>query len=108
MTSPYLDRPLLPLDVVLPRLLENIEAQLQKNLEAWSKAQIESVQQQAGGFSADLLARMRAESETISQHVHERLKSEAEALETSLLETMQSRLQTVNEELRSVIARAFA
>ena len=27
MTSPYLDRPLLRLDVVLPRLLENIEAQ---------------------------------------------------------------------------------
>ena len=28
MSSPYLDRPLLRLDVVLPRLLENIEAQL--------------------------------------------------------------------------------
>jgi len=28
MSSPYLDRPLLPLDVVLPLLLENIEAQL--------------------------------------------------------------------------------
>jgi hypothetical protein len=28
MTSPYLDRPLLPLAVALPRLLENIEAEL--------------------------------------------------------------------------------
>jgi hypothetical protein len=28
MSSPYLDRPLLPLAVVLPRLLENIEAEL--------------------------------------------------------------------------------
>jgi hypothetical protein len=28
MTSPYLDRPLLPLAVVLPRLLENIGAEL--------------------------------------------------------------------------------
>ena len=28
MTSPYLDRPLLRIDVVLPQLLENIEAQL--------------------------------------------------------------------------------
>jgi hypothetical protein len=28
MTSPYLDRPLLPIAVVLPRLLENIEAEL--------------------------------------------------------------------------------
>jgi hypothetical protein len=28
MTSPYLDRPLIPLTVALPRLLENIEAEL--------------------------------------------------------------------------------
>ena len=28
MTSPYLDRPLLPLAVALPRLLKNIEAEL--------------------------------------------------------------------------------
>ena len=28
MSSPYLDRPLLRLDVVLPKLLENIEAEL--------------------------------------------------------------------------------
>jgi hypothetical protein len=28
MTSPYLDQPLLPLAVMLPRLLENIEAEL--------------------------------------------------------------------------------
>jgi hypothetical protein len=28
MTSPYLDRPLLPLAVALPRMLENIEAEL--------------------------------------------------------------------------------
>ena len=28
MTSPYLDRPLLPLAVALPRLLEKIEAEL--------------------------------------------------------------------------------
>jgi len=28
MTSPYLDRPLLPLAVALPRMLEEIEAQL--------------------------------------------------------------------------------
>jgi hypothetical protein len=28
MTSPYLDRPLLPLAVVLPRMLEEIEAAL--------------------------------------------------------------------------------
>jgi hypothetical protein len=28
MTSPYLDRPLLPLAVVLPRMLERIEADL--------------------------------------------------------------------------------
>ena len=28
MTSPYLDRPLLPLAVVLPRMLETIEAEL--------------------------------------------------------------------------------
>ena len=28
MSSPYLDRPLLRLDVVLPQLLENIEAEL--------------------------------------------------------------------------------
>ena len=28
MTSPYLDRPLIPLTVELPRLLENIEAEL--------------------------------------------------------------------------------
>ena len=28
MTSPYLDRPLIPLTVALPQLLENIEAQL--------------------------------------------------------------------------------
>ena len=28
MTSPYLDRPLIPLTVTLPRLLENIEAEL--------------------------------------------------------------------------------
>jgi hypothetical protein len=28
MTSPYLDQPLLPLGVALPRLLENIEAEL--------------------------------------------------------------------------------
>jgi len=28
MTSPYLDRPLLPLAVVLPRMLDQIEAQL--------------------------------------------------------------------------------
>jgi hypothetical protein len=28
MTSPYLDRPLVPLTVALPRLLENIEAAL--------------------------------------------------------------------------------
>ena len=28
MTSPYLDRPLVPLAVVLPRMLDQIEAQL--------------------------------------------------------------------------------
>jgi len=28
MTSPYLDRPLLPLAVALPRMLEKIEAEL--------------------------------------------------------------------------------
>jgi hypothetical protein len=28
MTSPYLDRPLLPLAVALPRILEKIEAEL--------------------------------------------------------------------------------
>jgi hypothetical protein len=28
MTSPYLDRPLLPLAVALPRMLEQIEAEL--------------------------------------------------------------------------------
>jgi hypothetical protein len=28
MTSPYLDRPLVPLAVVLPRMLEQIEAEL--------------------------------------------------------------------------------
>jgi hypothetical protein len=28
MTSPYLDRPLLPLAVALPRMLEEIEAEL--------------------------------------------------------------------------------
>jgi hypothetical protein len=28
MTSPYLNRPLLPLSVALPRLLENVEAEL--------------------------------------------------------------------------------
>jgi hypothetical protein len=28
MTSPYLDRPLLPLPVALPRMLEKIEAEL--------------------------------------------------------------------------------
>jgi hypothetical protein len=28
MTSPYLDRPLLPLAVALPRMLETIEAEL--------------------------------------------------------------------------------
>ena len=28
MTSPYLDRPLVPLAVALPRMLENIEAEL--------------------------------------------------------------------------------
>ena len=28
MSSPYLDRPLVPLAVALPRLLENIEAEL--------------------------------------------------------------------------------
>jgi hypothetical protein len=38
MTSPYLDRPLFPLAVVLPRLLENIEAKLaNQKLEAASK-----------------------------------------------------------------------
>ena len=35
MTSPYLDRPLIPLTVELPRLLENIEAELaREKLEA--------------------------------------------------------------------------
>jgi hypothetical protein len=28
MTSPYLDRPLVPLAVALPRMLENVEAEL--------------------------------------------------------------------------------
>jgi hypothetical protein len=30
MTSPYLDRPLLPLAIALPRMLEKIEAELRK------------------------------------------------------------------------------
>jgi hypothetical protein len=33
MTSPYLDRPLLPLAVVLPRLLESVETELAKKFE---------------------------------------------------------------------------
>ena len=39
MISPYLDRPLLPLTVVLPRLLENVEAELanQKLNAAWQE-----------------------------------------------------------------------
>jgi hypothetical protein len=38
MISPYLERPLLPLTVVLPRLLENIDAKLaNQKLEAASK-----------------------------------------------------------------------
>ena len=38
MTSPYLDRPLLPLAVALPQLIENIEAELtNENLQAGAK-----------------------------------------------------------------------
>ena len=41
MTSPYLDRPLLPLAVALPRLLENIEAELaNEKLEAGEKRRL--------------------------------------------------------------------
>jgi hypothetical protein len=53
MTSPYLDRPLLPLAVVLPRLLENIETELTgRKLEVAEERWL----QERAGLIRDLLA----------------------------------------------------
>ena len=89
------------------RVSEDIEAHVKENLQAWSKAQLESVHQQAGNLSADLVSRMCTESEVIAQDLHDRLQSDARLLETRVAETIQSRLQRVNEEFHSVIQRAF-
>ena len=52
MTSPYLDRPLLPLAVALPRMLEKIEAELAtaRPAETWR------LRQRAGELVRGLLA----------------------------------------------------
>ena len=89
------------------RLVENVQARLQEKLEAWSKAQLEAVQQQAGNVSADVLNQMRAESEAIAQHLDERLKSDTHLLETRVVEVMQEKLQKINAEFRSMVDRAF-
>jgi hypothetical protein len=48
MSSPYLDRPLLPLAVVLPRLLEKIEAEV-------ANKKVEAAKQQSLRRRAELI-----------------------------------------------------
>ena len=45
---------------------------------------------------------MRSESESIAHYLHARLKSDAQHLETKTFDGMQSKLQKVTEEFRSV------
>ncbi|MBV8550507.1 MAG: hypothetical protein JOY54_04350 [Acidobacteriaceae bacterium] len=89
-------------------LSESVERHLKESFEAWSKAQLEIVQQQADKLSADLLGQLRAESETVVHHLHERLKSDAQLLETQTLQAVQGKLQKVMDEVQLTLGRAFA
>jgi vacuolar-type H+-ATPase subunit H len=87
---------------------ETVERRLKENFEAWSKAQLEIIQQQAGKFSSDLLTQARAEAESIAEQVQTRLKSDAQTLETRTVEAMHGRLGKIADEFRSILERAFA
>jgi hypothetical protein len=87
---------------------ESVEKRLKESFEAWSKAQLEIVQQQASKLSSDLLSQVRSESENIAHYLHARLKSDAQLLETKTFDGMQSKLQKVTEEFRSVLERTLA
>jgi hypothetical protein len=68
---------------------ESLERRLKESFEVWSKSQLEIIQQQVGNLSADLLSRVRIESEE------------------RIVEAMQGKLQKVTNELRSALERAF-
>ena len=90
------------------QLGRSIEENLEEQLQSWSKAQLESFQQQAGNVLTDLLSQMRAESEAIAQNLHDRLNSETDLWQAKVIDTLQGKLRRVNEEFRSMIEGVFA
>jgi len=96
------------LEQQIASLGESVERRLKENLEAWSKAQLEIIQQQASKLSSGLLSHARAESESIAQSLQARLKSEAQLLETKTLEAMHGKMQRITDEFRSIFERALS
>ncbi|HEV2424854.1 MAG TPA: hypothetical protein VGZ29_08505 [Terriglobia bacterium] len=77
----------------------DIGAGLRENMQAWSKAHLESLQQQANGILAEVLSRMRAESDTIAQGLEARLPSEPGRPKTRTTAGIQEKPQIIKEEL---------
>lgn len=95
------------LEQQIASLGETIEKRLKENMEAWSKAQLEIIQQEASKLSSGLLNQARAESEDIAQSLQARLKSEAQILETKTLEAMHGKMRRITDEFRSIFERAL-
>lgn len=79
----------------------------ERSLEDSMNSLSERLRQESDSFSTKFLDQMRAKSKETVSELHDRFKSDTEALEAKMVETVQGRLQKLTGEFRSIFDGAF-